>query len=307
MNKIIMITGANSGIGKESARQLALQGSTKKIYMACRSRNKAEEAKKSLEQSTGKMVFGILIMDVSKPESVKKAVASLNESIDALIMNAGGMGGKTPFEKTKDGVTSLFAANLLGHTVLVDELMKAKKLNNVALYAGSEGARGVKKMGMKPPVLKESSVDEFKTVIDGSYFSAKKDSMEYYTYVKYMAALWMSSLSRQYPKVKFVTMSPGATKGTGVMDDLPAIKRFMFKYFGFSIVMPLMGMVHKVEKGAARFVDGISNAIYKSGTFYASKQNVLTGPVVDQSSMMADLTNQKVQDNADAAIHAFIN
>ncbi len=49
-------------------------------------------------------------------------------------------------------VTSLFAANVLGHVVLLDELIKAKKLNKVALYAGSEGARGVEEMGMKQPV-----------------------------------------------------------------------------------------------------------------------------------------------------------
>jgi len=57
MNKRIMITGANAGLGKESARQLALIEGTEKIYLACRNMSKAQEAKQSLEKSTGKSIF----------------------------------------------------------------------------------------------------------------------------------------------------------------------------------------------------------------------------------------------------------
>ena len=46
--------------------------------------------------------------------------------MDALIMNAGGMGGKKPEKLTKDRVTMITATNLLGHVVLTDELIKEK-------------------------------------------------------------------------------------------------------------------------------------------------------------------------------------
>ncbi len=100
MNKSILITGANGGLGKESARQLAMLKETERIYLACRNQSKAKEAKQSLESSTGRSIFEIVIMDVSEPDSVRSAVAGLNEPVDALIMNAGGMGGKNPMEKT---------------------------------------------------------------------------------------------------------------------------------------------------------------------------------------------------------------
>jgi len=306
MNKSILITGANGGLGKESARQLAMINGTEKIYLACRNVNKAEEAKQSLENSTGKSIFEIVIMDVSDPNSVRSAVAGLKEPIDALIMNAGGMGGKNPMNVNSNGVTSLFAANVLGHVVLLDELIKAKKLNKVALYAGSEGARGVEDMGMPQPDLKTSSEDEFVSVINGSFFRDQTDPMEAYGYIKYIAALWISSEARKNPNLRLITVSPGFTSGTAVMDDLTLGKRLLFKYIMLPIVAPLKGLVHKLEKGAKRFVDGISDDSFKSGVFYASKAKLLTGPVIDQSEIFPNLNNTTYQDNASAAIHRFI-
>ena len=64
--------------------------------------------------------------------------------------------------------------------------------------------------------------------------------------------------------------------------------------------------MHKLEVGAKRFVDGISDEQYKSGIFYASKEGKLTGEVVDQATFFVDLKNNSFQDNADKAIHRFI-
>jgi len=307
MNKSILITGANSGLGKESARQLAMISETEKIYMACRNLDKALEAKQSLEKATGRSIFEIILMDVSDPDSVRTAVSQLSAPIDALIMNAGGMGGKSPLQKTAKGVTSLFAANILGHVVLVDELLKANKLTNVALYAGSEGARGVEEMGMERPDLKTSSVDEFASIIDGSFFGEETDPMQAYGYIKYTAAQWMSSEARKNPSIRFITMSPGFTKGTAVMNDLPPAKKFMFTYIMIPIIAPLKGMVHNLNKGAKRYVDGISNESFTSGTFYASKAKSLVGPVIDQSTIFPDLSIATYQDNANEAIHRYIS
>ena len=88
----------------------------------------------------------------------------------------------------------------------------------------------------------------------------------------------------------------------------PAPMRIMLKYVMMPIVFPLMGgMVHKLEVGAKRFVDAISDARYKSGVFYASKEGKLSGEMVDQSTFFTALKNTSFQDNADAAIHHFIN
>ena len=79
MNESILITGANAGLGKETARQLALKKETKKIILFCRNQAKAEAAKKDLEEQTGKRIFEIIIGDVSDANSVRKAIEKIKQ------------------------------------------------------------------------------------------------------------------------------------------------------------------------------------------------------------------------------------
>jgi len=307
MNESILITGANIGIGKETARQLALKQGTKKIILFCRNQAKAEAAKKDLEEKTGKKIFEIIIGDVSDANSVRKAVEKIKEPIDAIILNAGGMVGKTAGKVTPSGMNELAATNILGHVILVEELIKHDKLKKAVLSVSAEAVPGVKMLGMKPVAMKTSSVDEFAAVLDGSYFGDNFDHVQAYGYVKYAATMWTLSMARKYPDIKFIVMSPGNTGGTNAPDNLPPAMKFMLKYLMMPIVFPLIGgMVHKLEVGAKRFVDGISDDRYKSGIFYASKEGKLSGDVVDQSTFYADLKNITFQDNADRAIHRFI-
>jgi len=306
VNESILITGANIGLGKETARQLALKKETKKIILFCRNQAKAEAAKNDLEEQTGNKMFEIIIGDVSDANSVRKAVEKIKEPVDAVILNAGGMIGKTAAQITASGMNQLAATNILGHVILVDELIKHDKLKKAVLFISAEAVPGVKLLGMKPVSMKTSSEDEFAAVLDGTYFSNKFDVTQAYGYVKYVGTMWTLSMARKYPDLKFVVMSPGNTAGTNAPDSLPPAMRFMLKNIMMPIVFPLIGnMVHKLEVGAKRLVDGISDERYKSGVFYASKEGKLSGDVVDQSTFYTDLKNTSFQDNANKAIHWF--
>ena len=304
--RVAMITGANVGIGKEVARQLGQSGQYGKIVLACRNRAKADRAKADLHTATGKAMFDVTIMDVADPASVRAALAAMDEPIDDLVMNAGGSGGKTPLALTKDGVTEIFASNVLGHVVLLDGLIAAGKLKRAAVFAGSEAARGVPKLGMKRPVMATSSADEFASLCDGSYFRGRKPAgMLAYGQVKFIAAMWMAAAARQHPGLRLVTVSPGNTGGTQVTRDMPLPLRLLLKSVLMPIVLPAFGLVQGVDKGAKRLIDGLNDPALKSGVFYASRANALTGPVTDQSEIVPDLANPAYQDNASQAVHRF--
>ena len=97
MNPIqsILITGANAGLGRECARQLALLDGVRKIYLGCRNETKALGAKVALVVETGREIFEIVLLDVTDLASVRAAVAKLDSPIDAVVLNAGGSGGTT--------------------------------------------------------------------------------------------------------------------------------------------------------------------------------------------------------------------
>jgi NAD(P)-dependent dehydrogenase (short-subunit alcohol dehydrogenase family) len=69
--KTVLITGANAGIGKDVARQLALRPEIARIYLACRNRERAIAAKAELEAETGRRIFDIVLMDVADLGSVR--------------------------------------------------------------------------------------------------------------------------------------------------------------------------------------------------------------------------------------------
>jgi NAD(P)-dependent dehydrogenase (short-subunit alcohol dehydrogenase family) len=301
--KTVLITGANVGIGKDVARQLAMRPEIARIHLACRNQDRAAGAKGELEAETGRRIFDIVLMDVADPGSVRAGLAGIDGSIDVLVMNAGGMGGKTPMALTADGATYMFASNVLGHVVLLETLLAEDRLGEVALFAGSEAARGVPKLGFKRPSFVSNSADELATVIDGSYFADRKTDVNLaYGQAKLIGILWIAHLARQYPDRRFIAVSPGNTTGTQAPNDLALPLRMAARY-----VMPRVpGLAHKLDVGAKRLVDGVTDPTLSSGVFYASAANKLKGPMVDQTGIFPDLADPSFQDHANEAIHRFI-
>ena len=79
-------------------------------------------------------------------------------------------------------------------------------------------------------------------------------------------------------------MSPGNTTATQAPNDLNLPLRIPAKY-----VMPTLGLAHKVDVGARRLVDGVTDPTLSGGVFYASAANTITGPLVDQTDIFPDL------------------
>ena len=301
--RTVLITGANAGIGKEVARQLALRDDIGRIYLACRNPGRAQAAKAELEAATGRSIFDIVVVDVSDPGSVCAALPAIDGSLDALIMNAGGSGGDAPLALTASGATRIFAVNGLGHAVLLDALLAQDRLTEVALYAGSEAARGIPKFRMQRPAFATTSVDELAAVIDGSYFKGRKPSPALaYSQAKYIAALWMGSMARQRPKQRFITMSPRQhlRHRDPQRRAAPAKARRQIRHARRRPVPQPQDRCRAIS-----FTASLKTHL-RSGVFYASAASAVTGTVTDQADIFPDLRNASFQDNANQAIHRFI-
>ncbi len=303
----VLITGANSGIGKEVARQFAQLNAFDTVYLACRNQEKAKAARAELEQSTGKTIFTTVQLDTSDLDSVRAAIASIEAPLQAVVLNAGGTGDSNRMGLTRDGVTTTFASNVLGHVVLLEQLIATAVLTSSAVLVGSEAARGVPRLGMKRPMFATHSVDEFASVMDGSFFAHRKAVPALtYSQVKYLGALWMSELARRNPQLRLVTVSPGNTAGTEVFGFLPPVVRPVWDRVLMGRVFPRFGLAHPLGTGARRIVDAATSDELHSGRFYASTAKILTGPLIDQAEVYSDFGSPEFQRNAYEAVHRFV-
>lgn len=141
-DKVVIITGANKGIGKEATKEIAKLGA--KVYMACRSLDSAEQAKDEIVKETGNPNVFVKHLDLASVDSIQKFADSFkqNESkLDVLINNAG-LWTKTK-KLTDINVEQTFAVNVLGHQLLtqllLDELKSAapsRIINTASHFAG---------------------------------------------------------------------------------------------------------------------------------------------------------------------------
>ncbi len=121
-SKRVIITGANSGLGKESAIALAKLGA--EIVLAVRDVNKGQSVKNQILNQTPSAVIEVAELDLMDLDSVRKfAAIQSTKPIDVLLNNAGIMA--VPFEKTKDGFESQMGTNHLGHFLLTELLLDA--------------------------------------------------------------------------------------------------------------------------------------------------------------------------------------
>ncbi len=120
--KIIVVTGANGGIGYEAARVLAARGA--RVVLACRDEAKMKSAAQTLGAAVPGATIETVVLDLSSLDSVRAAAATLaarHERIDVLVNNAGIMA--IPYRENAVGAELQFATNHLGHFALTGLLL----------------------------------------------------------------------------------------------------------------------------------------------------------------------------------------
>ncbi len=129
-----IVTGANSGIGFEAARELAKKGA--RVVLACRSEAKGNDAVQRILEPYPTASVELMLLDLSSQASVERfaeEVAGNFQHLDLLINNAGVM--VPPFTKTEDGFELQLGTNHFGHFALTARLLP--------LFQDQPGARVV--------------------------------------------------------------------------------------------------------------------------------------------------------------------
>src|ERR1700690_386777 len=142
--KICLVTGANSGLGYQTALALAKMGA--QVVMVCRNRAKGEAAQADIKAKSGNSAVDLLIADLSVQKSIRELAQTINAKYNRLhvLVNNAGLGfGKRGV--TADGYEQTFALNQLGYflfTALLLDLLKASapaRIVNVASEAETMG------------------------------------------------------------------------------------------------------------------------------------------------------------------------
>jgi NAD(P)-dependent dehydrogenase (short-subunit alcohol dehydrogenase family) len=140
MGRVAVVTGANSGLGKVTAQELARAGAT--VVIACRNTAKGDQAAADIAATVPGAKLHVHALDLADLASIRGFAARLSgehQTVDLLINNAGVMA--TPHRHTADGFELQFGTNHLGHFaltgLLLPNLLCARAPRVVTLSSGA--------------------------------------------------------------------------------------------------------------------------------------------------------------------------
>ena len=288
----VLVTGANRGIGLEAAAQLAGTGRFDSIILTVRSKDKAPAALAAAAARANKpqSLFTCVVLDLDSHASVRAAVKSL-PVLHAVVLNAGGLGSE---ELTQHGVTRNFAMNVLGHAVLVEGLLAAKKIvtGGRVIYSHSETTRSVWLFAGFQPFVRlykeeiEASIAAPPT--RGSLGIGARQRMNTYANSKLIGGLWIAQLALEHPQIYFASVSPGGC-ATDVYQSAPQPFPLLMAFPTVVATFTALGAVHPVAMAAKRYVDAVTDAAFP--TKFPSGA-VVGGPYIRFSKANAELVDQ---------------
>lgn len=239
--KTVLVTGANRGIGKETARELAGRGY--RVILACRSMSKAEDARAEIVKESGNENVHCIELDLSRKTSilhfVKQFAASWGK-LNILINNAGISSNK--HDRTEDGFEINIGTNFVGTYILTmnllplfDELHE-KRIINIASNIASIGWFNTKK------------INSYRWFV--AYAVSKRMLL--------LFTKWLSA-EKELDNFKINAVHPGVVD-TSIM--------YTGKWFDFLIKFLCHPFFITVEEGAKPAIDLATSETIENGKYY---------------------------------------
>ncbi|KAK6486824.1 dehydrogenase/reductase SDR family member 12 [Huso huso] len=205
--KSFMITGANSGIGKAAAIEIAKRDGT--VHLVCRNKDRAEEAKREIIAQSNNENVHVHILDMSSPRQIWEFAENFKKenNLNVLINNAGCMVNQR--ELTEDGLEKNFATNTLGTYILTTALIPAlKSAHGPRVITVSSGGMLVQKLN----------------IADLQFEKGQFDGTMAYAQNKRQQVILTEQWSKQHTDIHFSSMHPGWA-------DTPAVRLSMPDFY----------------------------------------------------------------------------
>ncbi len=256
--KVCVVTGANSGIGKETALSLARMGAT--VVLVCRSESRGTAARDDIKSQTGNDAVSLLLADFSSQQQVRDLAVSILEQfdrLDVLVNNA----GVTPWERRvtdENGLELIFAVNHLAPflltTLLLDRLQASAPARVVTVSSGAH----------RRVSLNFDDLQNEQRYVPFDVYSQSKLANVYFTY----------ELARRLEGsgVTANCLHPGVVS-TALFRDLPPLLGLAVKFARPLLLSPAQGADTVVYLAAAPDVAEVS------GRFFERREAVQSSPV----------------------------
>ncbi|TKX21456.1 short-chain dehydrogenase-like protein 12 [Elsinoe australis] len=198
--KVILVTGGNTGLGKESIRHF-VRHNPKKVFLAARTASKAHAAIEEIKRETPDARIEFLQLDLGDLNAVAKAAAdfkSRSDRLDILMNNAGIMA--VPFALTPQNYDIQFGTNHMGHALLTKLLLPT-------LLQTAESSPDVR-------IINLSSVGHNLAALSGGLILDPTRAANAYSFTRYGTAklanlLHARALRDRYPQLTITSCHPG--------------------------------------------------------------------------------------------------
>ncbi|MFN7949927.1 MAG: SDR family oxidoreductase [Blastocatellia bacterium] len=246
MNQTCLVTGASSGIGKVTARELARAGNT--VLLVCRNRSKGEATVDEIRRDTGSDKLELLIADLAELRQIRELAAQVkagHAQLHVLINNAGVY--QSARTLTADGYETTFAVNHLAYFLLTIELLDLLK-----------AAAPARIINVASDAHKSGHIN-----FDDLHGSGRYNGLRAYAQSKLANILFTYELARrlQGTGVTVNAMHPGGVS-TGIYDNVSGIGGKIIRLFTFLMRTPEKGAETVIWLASSPEVAGVTGKYF---------------------------------------------